>query len=82
MKFLTKKQQQEILFHLMVIDDVLDNYPDAKVRCLSQIAEVVSLSLGLPGLIAMRDYSDEKAYKELAIILSEKSERENNENKT
>lgn len=76
MKILTKKEQQKILFHIMAIDDVLDNYPDAKVRCLEHIAEVIDLSTGLPGLIAMRDYSDEKAYKELAIILSEKSERE------
>lgn len=80
MKILTKKDQDKILFRLMTIDDILDDYPDAKVRCLEHMAEVIDLSTGLPGLIAMRDHSDEKAYKELITILSEKSERENNEN--
>jgi len=79
MKILTKKQQQKILFHLMAIDDILDNYPDAKVRCLEHMANVIDLSTGLPGLIAMRDYSDEKAYKELVTILTKKSERTEND---
>lgn len=80
MKILKPKEQDKILEEITAIDDILDDFSEAKFKCIEHIVEIVSIACGLSGLIAMRDHSQIKAYRALgefaARALKEAGEEE------
>lgn len=65
MKILNSKEQHKIFEEIAAIDDILDDFPEAKFKCIEHIVEIVGIACGLSGVIAMRDLSEIKAYRAL-----------------
>lgn len=63
MIILTKKKQDKIIEEFIALDNILDDYIEAKVKSLDHIAEIVSITTGIKGLLAMRDNAEIKMYR-------------------
>lgn len=65
MIILTKKKQDKIIEEFIALDNILDDYTEAKVKSLDHIAEIVKITTGIKGLLIMRDNAEIKMYREL-----------------
>lgn len=65
MKILGNNMQSKILEEVKAIDDILDEFVEAKAKCIEHIANIVGITCGLDGLITMRNRAATKAHEAL-----------------
>lgn len=69
MIILTKKQQDKIIAEFIALDDILDDYTEAKIKAIDHIAELVSITTGIKGLLIMKNNAEIKEYRALGEFL-------------
>lgn len=74
MIILTRKKQKKILSKIIELDNILDDYPEAKIKTLHIIADIVSETSGIDGLLTMANYSEIKAFEALGEQLKVREE--------
>lgn len=79
MIILTKKQQDKIISKFIALDDILDDYTEAKIKSMDHIVKLVSITTGIKGLVAMKNNSETKMHRELAKWYRDVIETDNEE---